>query len=243
MALTNPSHPNHQHLPTLFSASDFSSPHQSPSPASDVNISSSEASIADPHTSTSTTADSLDRQASYKNRQSIGSTKANRTGLFTLAALARDRTSSALASFTEPTIRSRPSSSNLARQSTTTLSAPPLPSAQAAVSASAEHIQNANKAENSEALRGSQTNLSVDPPRRSHSSTPSGQRQSLLDTDPPSQSYDDTDTTQPEPILQNYSNKMHQTSSRLLRMTDDERPFTRVRRIEHPKPQFDQAIC
>jgi GTPase-activating protein SST2 len=241
MALTNPSHPNHQHLPTRFSASD-SSPHQSPSSLSDDSLSSSEVPIAEPSTSTSDTADFLDRQASYKNRQSISSTKANRTGLFTLAALARDRTSSAIASFTEPTIRSRPSSSNLAKQSTTTVNAPPLPSAQAAVSASTEYIQNTNKAENSEALRGSQTNLSVDHSRRSHSSTPTGQRQSLLDTDPPSQPYDDTDTTQPKPILQNHSNKMHQTSSRLLRMTDDERPFTRVRRIDHAIPQSGQAV-
>src|SRR6266487_4056022 len=99
MALTNPSHPNRQHPPTLFSASDFSSPHQSPSYLSDASVSSSEVPIADPSTTTSAKEDSLDRQASYKNRQSISSTKANRTGLFTLAALARDRTSSAIASF------------------------------------------------------------------------------------------------------------------------------------------------
>ena len=245
MALTTSSHPNHQHLPTPFSASDFSSaPHQSPSSLSDASLSAPvDAPIADPSTSTSATADSLDRQASYKNRQSISSTKANRTALFTLAALARDRTSSAIANLTEPTIRSRPSSSNLARQSTTTVNAPPLPSAQAAGSAPAEQVQNSNKADSAEASRGSQTNLAVDHSRRSHSSTPSAQRQSLLDTDPPSQSYDHTDTTQPEPILQNSSNKMHQTSSRLLRMTDDERPFTRVRRMGRPSLQFGQAIC
>jgi hypothetical protein len=47
--------------------------------------------------------------------------------------------------------------------------------------------------------------------------------------------YADTDPNQPRPVTQQQhqqqpskpANKMHQTSSRLLRMTDDERPFTR----------------
>ncbi|KAI1124410.1 RGS-domain-containing protein [Nemania abortiva] len=46
--------------------------------------------------------------------------------------------------------------------------------------------------------------------------------------DPISTPYSKTDATQPPPILQSsLENKMHQTSSRLLRMTDDDRPFTR----------------
>ncbi|RDL33677.1 RGS-domain-containing protein [Venustampulla echinocandica] len=55
-------------------------------------------------------------------------------------------------------------------------------------------------------------------------------RRSLLETDPPSQAYSDTAADAPPPIafipVAN-PNKMHQTSSRLLRMTSDERPFTR----------------
>jgi hypothetical protein len=53
----------------------------------------------------------------------------------------------------------------------------------------------------------------------------------LLETDPPSQAYSNTATDTPAPITfgsQGNHNKMHQTSSRLLRMTSDDRPFTRV---------------
>ncbi|KAJ2985991.1 hypothetical protein NUW58_g5245 [Xylaria curta] len=46
--------------------------------------------------------------------------------------------------------------------------------------------------------------------------------------DPISSPYSETDASQPLPILlPNSESKMHQTSSRLLRMTDDDRPFTR----------------
>nr|CDP30692.1 Putative Developmental regulator flbA [Podospora anserina S mat+] len=45
---------------------------------------------------------------------------------------------------------------------------------------------------------------------------------------PPSQPYSETDPSRPEPTLVGrLDNKMHQTSSRLLRMTDDDRPFTK----------------
>ncbi|KAK3307027.1 regulator of G protein signaling domain-containing protein [Chaetomium strumarium] len=50
----------------------------------------------------------------------------------------------------------------------------------------------------------------------------------LLVGNPPSQPYSETDPSLPEPTrLPGLDNKMHQTSSRLLRMTDDDRPFTR----------------
>ncbi|KAI8953601.1 RGS-domain-containing protein [Xylaria longipes] len=46
--------------------------------------------------------------------------------------------------------------------------------------------------------------------------------------DPISTPYSETDASQPPPILlSGAESKMHQTSSRLLRMTDDDRPFTR----------------
>lgn len=52
--------------------------------------------------------------------------------------------------------------------------------------------------------------------------------QAPLAQNPPSQPYSETDPTRPPPIrLPQVSNKMHQTSSRLLRMTDDDRPFNK----------------
>lgn len=51
---------------------------------------------------------------------------------------------------------------------------------------------------------------------------------SSLLKDIPSQPYSATDASQPPPVhLSRLDNKMHQTSSRLLRMTDDDRPFTK----------------
>ncbi|KAI0401016.1 RGS-domain-containing protein [Xylaria palmicola] len=69
------------------------------------------------------------------------------------------------------------------------------------------------------------------------STTPALLSPSVIDTPPSSQAslkdpistpYSETDPGQPPPILLSSSeSKMHQTSSRLLRMTDDDRPFTR----------------
>jgi len=234
MALTNTSHSNH-HLPTLSSDSDFS---PQPTYVDDGNTSTPRASIADSPTATVSPTDSGDRQATFKNRQSTQSTtssnKANRTGLFNLAALARDKTTSAIASFTDPTIRTRSSSGNLARQSasSTSIAVPSTPKTSRTSTSQDDDIS--KQQENCEVPRASSSTLSPQNPRSqpSRGSSPSGQRQSLLDTDPPSQSYDTTDTNTPPPthfVPQSNYNKMHQTSSRLLRMTDDERPFTRVR--------------
>ena len=234
MALTNTSHPNH-HLHTLSSDSDFS---PQPTYVDDGNTSTPRLSITDSPTATSSPTDSSDRQATLKNRQSTPSTtssnKANRTGLFTLAALARDKTSSAIASFTDPTIRTRPSSGNLARQSasSTSIAVPSSPKTGRTSTTQDDDIP--KQQENLEVPRASTNTLSPTQNTRSQPSrgpSPSGQRQALLDTDPPSQSYDTTDTNTPTPINfvpPSNHNKMHQTSSRLLRMTDDERPFTRV---------------
>jgi hypothetical protein len=233
MALSNPSHSVSQHhLPTSPSSSDFSSPQLSPAYLSDasVNASLSDSTISDPLSvgAAAGVDDVSDRHVAFKNRQSLTSNKANRSGIFGLAQLARDKTTSAIASFTEPPIRSRHSSSNLARQqSSSNIVAPPLPTAPAAT-ASTEKTHNHKTSGASETLRASRSNLSLDATRRSQNSTPvNNPRASLLNTDPPSSSYDSADSTQPKPIVQNTS-KMHQTSSRLLRMTDDERPFTRV---------------
>jgi GTPase-activating protein SST2 len=233
MALTNTSHPNH-HLPTLSSDSDFS---PQTTYVDDGNTSTPRPSIADLPTATVSPTDS-DRQATFKNRQSTQSTtssnKANRTGLFTLAALARDKTSSAIASFTDPTIRTRSSSGNLARQSASSSSIAIPSSPKTGRTSTTQDDDIPKHQETPEVPRASTSTLSPTQNSRSQpsrGSSPSGQRQSLLDTDPPSQSYDTTDTNTPSPINfvpQSNYNKMHQTSSRLLRMTDDERPFTRV---------------
>ncbi|KAK4214859.1 putative developmental regulator flbA [Rhypophila decipiens] len=66
--------------------------------------------------------------------------------------------------------------------------------------------------------------------RRSPTTSGEGKHLSLSSVlkDPPSQPYSETDPTRPLPIhLTRQDNKMHQTSSRLLRMTDDDRPFTK----------------
>jgi len=57
----------------------------------------------------------------------------------------------------------------------------------------------------------------------------------ILPSDPPSKPYTETDPSFPKPIrAPRYDSKMHQTSSRLLRMTDDDRPFTKVRSSQLP---------
>jgi len=67
----------------------------------------------------------------------------------------------------------------------------------------------------------------VQSPTASGDGKPSGLPSALKD--PPSQPYSETDPTRPPPIYgTRQDNKMHQTSSRLLRMTDDDRPFTKV---------------
>ncbi|KAI7931735.1 hypothetical protein ACKVWC_004500 [Pyricularia oryzae] len=122
-------------------------------------------------------------------------------GIFAYAAAALDRTLSE-----SRNIRSRPSLNRLSvsvlPESTTTTSSPRQPTGGNNGSSSPE-----KKARN----RASVSNL----------------RLSSLGT-PPSQPYNDTDPSQPAPVhVQRLSNKMHQTSSRLLRMTDDDRPFTK----------------
>ncbi|KAE8450551.1 hypothetical protein EG329_006282 [Mollisiaceae sp. DMI_Dod_QoI] len=157
---------------------------------------------------------------SYKHRQSALSTtssKQNRSGLFNFAALARDKTSSAIASLSEPAIRNRPSSGSLYRT---------------AQSSPATESQNSNSSVRSaDLVGGSQANSNSSktgntPPQTNlHART-----DSLLETNPPSQAYSNTARDTPAPIAfapQTNYNKMHQTSSRLLRMTSDERPFTR----------------
>jgi hypothetical protein len=162
-----------------------------------------------------------------KHRQSLLSTssKQSRSGLFTLAALARDKTSSAIANLSEPSIRTRSSTNSLyrtAQSSPTSITSPTI-------------YSNTRGAQSPDSL-GSTLDLpqpQATPSTSPHSRTQStfNSRQSLLETNPPSQAYSDTASNTPPPISfvpGRNNSKMHQTSSRLLRMTDDERPFTRV---------------
>ena len=178
----------------------------------------------------STSYEALIRSGStYKHRQSTLSTssaKPNRSGLFSLAALARDKTSNAIASLSEPSIRTRPSSSSLYRSAQSSPTSPNNSNTLPRSADSQTSLDNTSSTHNSN---------SISPSSRSHtkSETPSSvtPRQSLLETDPPSQAYSNTATDTPAPIVLPASgnhNKMHQTSSRLLRMTSDDRPFTRV---------------
>lgn len=204
----------------------------SPSPASKNLISSTVRAVPalaepPPASPSQNSQDNHDKRGnSYRNRQSTFSTtssKHSRGGIFNFAALARDKTNSAIASLSEPSLRSRPSSGSLYR------------SAQS--SSGPEALNNTDGAKSAES-RGSIRNNTNSPRARStppqrHTRTDTvGSTVSLLETDPPSQAYSNTASDTKPPITfvpQTTYNKMHQTSSRLLRMTSDERPFTRVR--------------
>ncbi|CZT43868.1 related to developmental regulator flbA [Rhynchosporium secalis] len=158
--------------------------------------------------------------------QSIAPSKQSRGGLFSLAALARDRTSSAIANFSEPSIRHRLSSSSLYR---TAQSSPTTESSSSSPYSQSDTRDNRNR-DNSNLSKGDH-NISNSFPSNNRSDTlkNSTLQNSLFETNPPSQAYSNTASNTPAPIAlppTNF-NKMHQTSSRLLRMTDGERPFTR----------------
>ncbi|KAI0899865.1 hypothetical protein F4806DRAFT_268554 [Annulohypoxylon nitens] len=131
-------------------------------------------------------------------------------GLFAFAAAAIDKT---IANISEPTIRSRPSASALSRLSVV------LDSPTSSESSSSDKSRIRSFSSNSSGLSTPSLlgNLS-DAKRPSQSSL----------RDPISKPYSETDASRPPPILlPGTENKMHQTSSRLLRMTDDDRPFTK----------------
>lgn len=130
-------------------------------------------------------------------------------GLFAFAAAAIDKT---IANISEPTIRSRPSASALSRLSVV-LDSP-----------TGSENSNSDKSR----IRSFSSNSSA-PSTTSLSPVPDAKRSSQVSLkDPISKPYSETDASRPPPILlPGLQNKMHQTSSRLLRMTDDDRPFTR----------------
>ncbi|KAF5019636.1 hypothetical protein F66182_8340 [Fusarium sp. NRRL 66182] len=131
------------------------------------------------------------------------------TGLFALAAAAFDRTQNAIATISEPSIRPRQSSGALSRLSLLTTSSP------SSEPSSPDRYHNRLRSASNQSLC-SGTNLDT-----------KLASQPLQANNPPSQPYTSTDPNQPPPIKSSTANKMHQTSSRLLRMTDDDRPFTK----------------
>jgi hypothetical protein len=229
MALSQPAHStSHSHLPQI-SVDRLDSLQTATPSLKDRTVVQSSPALADAPSSGPILNDISNRQINnFKHRQSSPSTsslKQNRSALFSFAALARDKTSNAIASLAEPSIRPRPSSGSLYRS---TQSSPTSPS---------NHSNSLPRSADSQTsldYTSTHNSISTSPSlQHTKSNTPSSvtPRQSLLETDPPSQAYSNTATDTPAPIVLrapgNY-NKMHQTSSRLLRMTSDDRPFTRV---------------
>ncbi|KAI0889101.1 RGS-domain-containing protein [Annulohypoxylon maeteangense] len=133
-------------------------------------------------------------------------------GLFAFAAAAIDKT---IANISEPTIRSRPSASALSRLSVVLDSPTSTDSSNSDKSSRIRSFSSNSSGPSTPSLLGPLS----DAKRPSQSSL----------RDPISKPYSETDASRPPPILvpASLENKMHQTSSRLLRMTDDDRPFTK----------------
>ncbi|KAG5989686.1 hypothetical protein E4U52_005327 [Claviceps spartinae] len=150
----------------------------------------------------------------------------NSGSLFNRAAAALDRTHSAFAaSISEPVVRSRQSSSALARLSIA-----------AAASAASNHYHHYHHSTDLPPSSGPVNSKSTG---SRHAATKSSSRRGVTSqvdigvrnpeaTHLPSQPYSETVSRHPVPTrTPGIDRKMHQTSSRLLRMTEDERPFTR----------------
>jgi hypothetical protein len=232
MALSQPSpSPSHSHL-SQVSADRLDTLHSASPALKDHTIVQSASILVDTPSSGRALNDLSNRQINnlkhHQSTLSTSSSKQNRGALFTLAALARDKTTNAIASLAEPSIRSRPSSSSLYRSAQ---SSPTSPIANNSSSLPRLADSQTSVQDNTSSPNSNSTSSSTH--TRSETLNPPTARQSLLETDPPSQAYSNTASDTPAPIVlprsDNY-NKMHQTSSRLLRMTSDDRPFTRVRK-------------
>lgn len=137
-------------------------------------------------------------------------------GILALAAAAFDRTQNAISAIAEPTIRPRQSSGTLSRLSLLTS---PSPSSEPS---SPEKHSRLRSTSSQSLLAGANLDSKI-----ASQSGPASLNH------PPSRPYTSTDPNLPPPVKSPSTNKMHQTSSRLLRMTDDDRPFTKVCTISH----------
>lgn len=141
-------------------------------------------------------------------------------GFFAFAASAIDLTQSAIATISDQTVRHQRSLSRLSITGDSAahhLSAKPSPDK-----------TSRNRPASTLSSASSSNLLSPQPGSKSPIS------QGFSAQDPPySRPYSETDPSHPPPILlPRIDNKMHQTSSRLLRMTDDDRPFTKVSSLQ-----------
>lgn len=204
------------------SSSSFSTPATSPipphSPLEPVAESRSSSSLA------SASSASLNRHKSPQQHQ-LGiysarlDPKTQRSaGFFSFAASAIDRTQSAIATKSESSLRHKRSLSRLSITADfTALPRGPEPSP-----------DKASRYRPASVISSPSSVSARSPTFQQGSKLPSTQA-SLAPETPYSQPYSQTDASQPPPIrLPRINNKMHQTSSRLLRMTDDDRPFTKV---------------
>ncbi|KAK2051557.1 domain found in Dishevelled [Colletotrichum caudatum] len=135
-------------------------------------------------------------------------------GLLGFAVSAIDKTQSAFAAFSsDQSARQRASSSAFGRASLTPDSASDYSPTLASPDKYPRYTSPSNYSSSSSTLN----HLEGKPPS-----------QVSLVQDIPSQPYSETDPNRPLPYRQpSVESKMHQTSSRLLRMTDDDRPFTK----------------
>jgi hypothetical protein len=135
------------------------------------------------------------------------------SGIFSLAVAALDRTQTAIANISEPVLRHRSSNSGLSRLS--------IVSGTFQTSDLSGFDKRAYNKLPSSNLPDSESNVEI---KQFAPTVPAKDP-------PPSQPYSQTDPGRP-PLIKftpsSAESKMHQTSSRLLRMTDDDRPFTRV---------------
>ncbi|KAI0009983.1 RGS-domain-containing protein [Xylariaceae sp. FL0662B] len=166
--------------------------------------------IASQNTTTTTTITTASHPRQHQLNPSISSSSKNPKsgGLFSLAA-------AAIANISEPTVRNRPSSTSLSRLSVV------LDSPTSSDQSSSDY---------SSRIRSFSSNSST--PTTPVLPSPLSNRKPASQAslkDPISKPYSETDATRPPPVLLHnpQKNKMHQTSSRLLRMTNDDRPFTR----------------
>lgn len=149
---------------------------------------------------------------------------------YSLAALAREKTNNALANFS---LRPKASSQSL-HSSSSSSESPTKPDVLATTSAAQRAANSKPVPSDSTRTRVDQTSIEADvsrtveragpAPTIQPTSTAKSQSSQVKRTPSPGQEPESAPTTR---NLQGALNKMHQTSSRLLRMTDEERPFTR----------------
>ncbi|KAK2626312.1 hypothetical protein QTJ16_004574 [Diplocarpon rosae] len=226
--------PAHLHLSPKDSAGDQSAHSSFSSSSSSSTITNAASSAAATAAAAALSHSTTCPSSLHRHRQStfpfVAAPKLNRASLFTLATLARDRTSSAIASLSEPSIRRRASIGGSLRTAQSHSASDP-PQTRSS-SSQPESRDNTRSKEQTRAARGdSSSPLRTPSPHRGAEAQNADTLASPLsrETNPPSQAYADTLSDTPAPVRWPLAlhNKMHQTSSRLLRMTEDDRPFTR----------------